>query len=61
MSETGRRFPRVRQGNGRGRRFELAGKMGPELEVAVLVARVFGTREKDVNIFLTFLKLENYE
>ena len=53
-TETSRRFSRVRENIGRGRRFELAGKMGPELEVAVLVARVFGTRGK----FLTRKELE---
>ena len=50
VPETGRRVPRARQDNRlrRGPRYELIGKMGTELEVAVLVARIFGAREEDV-------------
>ena len=48
-SETSRRFSRVRKNNGRReRRYKLAGKMGPELEVAVLVARVFAKNTRDM-------------
>ena len=54
-AETGRRLPCVRQDNGRGRRFELAGKILPELASAVFLARVFGTREEGVKIFPNLL------
>ena len=56
VPETGRRFSRVREDSGLrcGRRHEFAGKILPELASAVLVARVCGTREKDVKkYFLT--------
>ena len=43
-----RRFSRVRENSGRGRRYEFAGKILPELATAVLVARVFA---EDIKIF----------
>ena len=54
VPETGRRVPRARQDNRlrRGPRYESAGGILPELEVAVLVARVLGARERDVKNFL---------
>ena len=58
VSETSRRFPRVRQGNGRGRgRRRVFGKILFELASAILVARVFGAHEK----FLTLCELEIFK
>ena len=50
MPETSRRFSCIRQDIRCGRRYEFTGRILPELETAVLVARVFGTREKEKDV-----------
>ena len=57
VSETGRRVPRAGQDTGlrRGRRYELAGRVLPELASAVFLARILGARKK---YFLTLCELK---